>query len=37
MHVKIYEGISRRHTPPQLPHGLATKDCETVPVEPVRL
>src|SRR5580700_5419712 len=25
------------HTPPQLPHGLATKDCETLPVEPIRL
>src|SRR6267142_2208141 len=24
------------HTPPQLPHGLATKDCETLPVEPIR-
>src|ERR1700722_12843003 len=25
------------HTPPQLPHGLATKDCQTLPVEPIRL
>src|ERR1700686_4053626 len=26
-----------RHTPPQLPPGLPTKDCQTLPVEPVRL
>src|ERR1700730_3865769 len=25
------------HTPPPLPHGLATNDCDTHPVEPLRL